>query len=631
MSFGQVLGINPSRDDRQKGFAENNNTVITWCYGHLVTLSLPDEMDPKYRFWRAEHLPILPEVYAYKVIQEPGTQKQFETICSLFHREDIHSIYSCTDSGREGEYIFRLVYEISKCQKPVRRVWISSHTHESIQNGIKTAKELSHYDALSTSAYCRAKEDWLFGMNFSRIYTIYFGEKLKAFLGLEKRPVVAIGRVMTCVLGLVVEREETIMHFVPKKQYGILAHFLSNEAQVQYTGKWSPHKDEAGDDAYFTTQDEALQKIASLAEKSAKIEKIEAKTKKEPPPLLFNLAELQSEANKKYKIPVHTTLEIAQSLYEKKLITYPRTDCRVLPKSMVPEFSKILNGIGKQSAFSKFVQDIHQTKGYRVSSTTKRYVDDSKVTDHYAIIPTYITPSDKALPQQAQKVYHLIVKRFLAIFHEQATFQTMKVITQIENESFITTQKVLVEPGWKTVYEVSKKSDDESTDLPLHLLNKKDTISVRELRLDEKETKPPSRYTDGSLVLTMEKAGKLIEDEELRDQIKTCGIGTSATRASIIKKLIDIAYLHIHPKTQVITPTKKGFAIVKIIQSTAKELLNPTLSASWEKGLVMIEKEQTTEEIFNQKLKNYILNTIKKVKKTGYSIDLERLFSHNND
>jgi DNA topoisomerase-3 len=629
-SFAEVLGMKITKQDKSRGYAESEHSVVTWCFGHLITMAYPDAYDPKYREWKVEDLPIIPKRYKYIVIDDEGVKKQFETIKTLMLREDIDLIYACTDSGREGEYIYRLVYEQSGSNKSAKRVWISSQTEEAIKEGIRNAKDISEYDSLAKAAYSRAKEDWLFGMNFSRIYTCLYGRKVSDLLKENKASVIAIGRVMTCVLGLVVDREQEIRNFVPKKHYGIAAMFLSSDSNLLYKGKWVPQekKDskESDDEEKYISREEAEQVIEKLKGHPGKIKKVEVKTKKEQPPLLFNLAELQSEANKKFKLPVDKTLEIAQWLYEKKLITYPRTDSRVLSTDVLDEIPKVLNGIYKNPEYKDYVLRIKEMGDLKVTKSTKRYVDDSKVTDHYAIIPTYVTADTVRMDDNTKNVYNLIVKRFLAIFYPPAVYNTVRVETAVNNEIFVSNAKTLKEAGWKEVYEVSvAKQDEELTEIPIHLLAKNEVAEVKEFELEEKETKPPSRYTDGSLIITMEKAGKFIEDEELREQIKTCGIGTSATRAGIIKKLRDIGYIKINSKTQVVTPTLKGEAIVEVVRRTAKELLSPSLTASWEKGLAMIENKETTEEIFEEKLYAYINRTINKVKKSRGNIDLARI------
>lgn len=623
-SFASALGVQISQSDRGRGYAETAETIITWCFGHLVTMAYPDAYDPRYKSWRVEQLPIIPQEYKYEVIDSKGTMKQFEVIKTLMCRNDVDMIYACTDSGREGEYIFRLVYNQIGSQKPVRRVWISSQTEDAVKRGIKEAKSISEYDSLAKAAYCRAKEDWLFGMNFSRIYTCKYGRKLSASLKEDKPTVIPIGRVMTCVLGLVVEREEEIRNFVPKPYYGVIANFLSKDSGISYKGRWQHRKkddssqgeDAEGEDKYIT-REEAEEVIKRLEGSEAIVKKVDVKVKKEQAPLLFNLAELQSEANKKFKLPVDKTLEVAQSLYEKKLISYPRTDSRVLSTDVVPELPKVLNGLYGNAEYKDFILRIKEFGELGIDKKTKRYVDDSKVTDHYAIIPTYVTTELSKLDNDARNVYNLIVKRFLAIFYPPAEYNTVRVETGISNELFVTNSKTLNVQGWKEVYDVTaSKKEEELSDSPIQKLIKKEKCEVTGFDIEEKETKPPPRFTDGSLIITMEKAGKYIENEELREQLKTCGIGTSATRAGIIKKLADIGHIRINPKTQVVTPEPKGEAIVGLVRVTAKELLNPTLTASWEKGLFMIENHETTAEVFEEKLTQYIIRTIEKVKRT---------------
>jgi DNA topoisomerase-3 len=428
---------------------------------------------------------------------------------------------------------------------------------------------------------------------------------------------------MTCVLGLVVDRELEIRDFVPKVHYGVMASFLSQTSGIAYKGKWQPTKnkgtkkdDQSGEEEKYFSQEEAQAIIDKINGQEATVKKVEVKVKKEPPPLLFNLAELQSEANKKFKLPVDKTLEITQSLYEKKLISYPRTDSRVLSTDIISEIPKVLNGLYKNAAFKDAVIRIKDFGKLAIDKSAKRFVDDSKVTDHYAIIPTYVATDLSKLNEDSRNVYSLIVKRFLAIFYPAAEYNTVKVETEIKGELFVTHSKTLKNPGWKEIYEVtSAKDEEELSASPLHLLTKKEKCDTTSLELEQKETKPPSRFSDASLVLTMEKAGKYIENEELREQIKTCGIGTSATRAGSIKKLKDIGYIKIHAKTQIVTPSPKGEAIVELVRRSAKELLNPVLTASWEKGLFMIQNNEITEEVFEEKLTSYITRTIAKVKK----------------
>jgi len=627
-SFAAVLSVTISQSDRSKGYAETSDTIVSWCYGHLVTMSFPDAYDPDYKKWKIEHLPIIPETYQYSVISDKNSAKQYHVLQKLLKRPDVDEIYACTDSGREGEYIFRLVYTQSGSTKPAKRVWISAQTEDAVKKGILEAKNIHAYDNLAKSAYCRAKEDWLFGMNFSRMYTCQYGKDLSNWLKTEKPTVIAIGRVMTCVLGLIVQREMEIRNFVPKTIYSVVASFLANDQSIAYKGRWQKPKTENDEPASnknnqeksteetdSLTKEEAQKLISRLEGQSSFVKKVEIKVKKEPPPMLFNLAELQSEANKRYKMPVDKVLEIAQTLYEKKWISYPRTDSRVLSTEVVPELPKILNGLFSDPQWKDAVLRIKDFGELSVTKANKRFVDDSKVTDHYAIIPTYLTAV--SLDSDAQKIYMLIVKRFLAIFYPSAEYNTVKVETDISGETFITNSKTLKTPGWKEVYDVVAKKEEEISDSPIHLLKNKETCEVTGFELEENVTKPLPRFTDGSLILTMEKAGKYIDNDELRAQIKTSGIGTSATRSGIITKLKSIGYIHIQSKTQIITPTNKGEAIVSLVGLSAKDLLNPALTASWEKGLAMVQAGETSEEAFLEKLNTYIRRTIDKVKLHG--------------
>ena len=492
-SFASVLGIEINKSDRGRGYAENGQAIISWCYGHLVTMAYPEEYDPAYKSWRVEHLPIIPREFKYKIIDNVGIEKQFEVIRQLMHRQDVSMIYSCTDSGREGEYIFRLVYQLSGADKPAKRVWISSQTEDAVKKGIEAAKDLSEYDSLSQAAYCRAKEDWLFGMNFSRTYTCQYGQQLSARLKEKKRSVIAIGRVMTCVLGLVVNRELEIRNFVPKIHYGVAANFLSQDSGVAYKGKWQPQTakgakpaDTLEDDEKYLGQEEAQNIIDKLQGHEATVNKVEIKVKKEPPPLLFNLAELQSEANKKYKLPVDKTLAIAQSLYEKKLISYPRTDSRVLSSDIVAELPRVLNGLYKNAAFKDAVIRIKEFGKLTIDKSSKRFVDDSKVTDHYAIIPTYVSADLSRLDPDSRNVYNLIVKRFLAIFYPPAIYNTVKIETEIKGEIFVASSKTLNDAGWKEIYEISPAKNEEDISTSTSLAQKKRKVGRHRFRFRAK-------------------------------------------------------------------------------------------------------------------------------------------------
>ena len=503
-SFANVLGIRISPADRSRGYAESENAIITWCFGHLVTLAYPDAYDPEYKLWRVEHLPIIPKEYKYIVIDSKGTAKQFENVKTQMCRKDVDMIYACTDSGREGEYIFRLVYQLSGSETPAKRVWISAQTEEAVKKGIDEAKSIAEYESLSRAAYCRAKEDWLFGMNFSRIFTCRYGRKLAASLKETKPAVIPIGRVMTCVLGLIVDRELEIRNFVPKPYYVIGANFLSKDSGIAYKGKWQQKKedkntaDDAENEEKYISKEEAEAIIQKIEGHEAVVKKVEVKLKKEPAPLLFNLAELQSEANKKYKISVNRTLEIAQNLYEKKLISYPRTDSRVLSTEVIPELPKILNGLYKNDDFKQSVIKIKEFGKLAIDKNTKRYVDDSKVTDHYAIIPTYVTTDASRLDEDTRVIYSLIVKRFLAIFYPAAEYNTVKVETVVAAELFVTNSKTLNALGWKEVYDVSaSKKEEELSDSPIQKLIKKKSVT---LQASISKKKRPGRHPDLRMV-----------------------------------------------------------------------------------------------------------------------------------
>ena len=617
MEFAKVLNINTSRKD---GYLESNEWVITWCVGHLVTMSYPEKYDEKLKQWRLETLPFIPKEYKYEVI--PNVQKQFNIIKMLLNREDISTIYVATDSGREGEYIYRLVEQMAGVkEKERRRVWIDSQTEEEIKRGIKEAKELDEYDSLSDSAYLRAKEDYLIGINFSRLLTIIFGRRAAKELN-EDRMSISVGRVMTCVLGMVVEREREIRNFIKVPYYKIDGTFGNKEAGKYFSAEWkvsdnSSKKDSVKlyNDSGFKKEDEAKKFIMELSDKKAKIKEIKKSKQKENAPLLFNLAEIQNECTKRFKIKPDETLEIIQNLYEKKLVTYPRTDARVISTAVAKVITKNLNGIAKgfkdeeiQEHISKMVKEKYSTDLIKT-----KYVNDSKITDHYAIIPTGqgFENYDK-LPQLQKDVYKLIVKRFLAIFYPPAEYSKVSVVVEIENgkykEELNSSGKVCLKQGYLDVLKGKTVENQNEVDnlAILAELKKGQDIDLINYAIKEGWTNPPTRYNSGAMILAMENAGKLIEDEELREQIKGAGIGTSATRAEIIKKLEKICYIQINEKTQIITPTQKGEIIYDIVYKSMPDMLNPKLTASWEKGLDMVAKKEIKSNEFMQKLEKYI-------------------------
>lgn len=624
--FAKVLNVNTTRKD---GYLEAENWIITWCVGHLVTMSYPEKYDEKMKLWRLDTLPFMPKEYKYEVI--PNVQKQFNTIQMLLNREDVSTIYVATDSGREGEYIYRLVEQMIGVKgKDRKRVWIDSQTEEEIKKGIREAKELTEYDSLADSAYLRAKEDYLIGINFSRLLTIIYGKRAASKLQ-EDRISISVGRVMTCVLGMVVSREREIRNFIKVPYYKIVGEFGPKDSS--FTAEWKVTENSSRKDSVklynetgFKKEKDAKDFIIELSNKKAIVKEVKKSKQKENAPLLFNLAEIQNECTKRFKIKPDETLEIIQNLYEKKLVTYPRTDARVLSTAVAKVISKNLNGIAKgfkneeiQGYIKKMVDEKYSTNLIKT-----KYVNDSKITDHYAIIPTGQGYENyEKLPDLQKEVYKLIVKRFLAIFYPPAEFNKVSVTIQVENkdhqEEFSASGKVCLNQGYLEVLK-NKNTLKESTDSAEKVENneEKDNLEVfaqikkgQEIEVVNYETKeaqtnPPTRYNSGSIILAMENAGKLIEDEELREQIKGAGIGTSATRAEIIKKLEKIQYIQINDKTQIITPTQKGEIIYDIVYNAMPDMLNPKLTASWEKGLDMVSKKEIESNVFMEKLEKYI-------------------------
>ena len=639
MEFAKVLKITANR---KNGYIESDEWIITWCVGHLVTMSYPEVYDEKLKFWRLDTLPFIPHEWKYEII--PAVQNQFNIVQSLLQREDVEEIYNAGDSGREGEYIQRLVFMMAKPnpKAKIKRVWIDSQTEEEIQRGIREAKDEREYDSLSDSAYLRAKEDYLIGINFSRLLSIIYGKKVAKEINEEKASI-SIGRVMTCVLGMVVSREREIRNFVKTKYYKIIGEFGNEDGT--FKAEWKVNQNskmfesiKLYNESGFKKEEDAKELIKGLAGKKAIITELKKSKQKENAPLLFNLAEIQNECTKRFKIKPDETLEIIQNLYEKKLVTYPRTDARVISTAVAKEISKNLNGLVKgykdeetQRLLNKMISEKYSTNLVKT-----KYVNDSKITDHYAIIPTGQGYENyEKLPELHKKVYNTIVKRFIAIFYPPAEYNKVNVVVDVENETFIASGKVCISQGYLEVLrpqnkakkstsnaqnvennsESSKESEDgiENNLEVFKSLKKGQEILVNNYEIKEAETTPPSRYNSGSLILAMENAGKLIEDEELREQIKGAGIGTSATRGEIIKKLEKIKYIDINSKTQIVTPTQKGEAIYDVVNFSMPDMLNAKLTASWEKGLDLVAKKEIKPDEFMTKLVNYINSKFNKL------------------
>ncbi|MGN1311352.1 MAG: DNA topoisomerase III [Clostridia bacterium] len=616
MEFAKALKVNANR---KNGYIESEDWIITWCVGHLVTMSYPEKYDEKLKFWRLDTLPFIPEEWKYEII--PAVQNQFDIVKTLLQREDVSEIYNAGDSGREGEYIQRLVFMMAKPNPnaKMKRVWIDSQTEEEILRGIKEAKDLSEYDSLSDSAYLRAKEDYLIGINFSRMLSIIYGKRIAKEIG-EEKVAISVGRVMTCVLGMVVSREREIRNFVKTKYYKISGKFITGSGE--FLADWKVNEEskkfespELYNETGFKNKQKAEDFIKSLEGKNATVTELKKTKQKENAPLLFNLAEIQNECTKRFKIKPDETLEAIQTLYEKKLVTYPRTDARVLSTAVAKEISKNLNGLARgfkdeeiQGYISKMIQEKYSTNIVKT-----KYVNDSKITDHYAIIPTgQGFENYNKLTDLNKEIYKLIVRRFLSIFYPPAEFNKVAVTVNIENETFYANEKVCVKQGYLEILKPAKDSNEENNGALKNLKKGQELTSI-ELSIKEAETSPPSRYNSGSMILAMENAGKLIEDEALREQIKGDGIGTSATRAEIIKKLERIKYIEINNKTQIITPTKKGEIIYDVVKNSMPDMLNPKLTASWEKGLQMVAQQEIQANVFMQKLENYIKNKFDKL------------------
>lgn len=640
--FAKALKLNTKRRD---GYLESENAIVTWCVGHLVTMSYPEAYDPSLKRWSLETLPFIPEEFKYEII--PGVAKQFQIVSGLLTREDVDTIYVCTDSGREGEYIYRLVEQEAHVKgKKRRRVWIDSQTEEEILRGIREAKDLSEYDNLSASAYLRAKEDYLMGINFSRLLTLKYGSSISGYLH-TKYAVVSVGRVMTCVLGMVVRREREIRNFVKTPFYRVVSiadvsgHTFESEWRAVQGSKYFESFDLYKENG-FKERKKAEELIDFLKERepvSCEIQSIERKKEKKNPPLLYNLAELQNDCSRRFKISPDETLRIVQELYEKKLVTYPRTDARVLSSAVAKEISRQLNGLTGYAPAAPFLRDILQFGSYKNLEKT-RYVNDKQITDHYAIIPTGQGLSAlNSVSAVSRNVYDLIVRRFLSIFYPPAVYQKVSIVTQMQRERFFSSFRVLAEEGYLKAAGIRKQSsadqekeetENENQDKALfervQCVKKGDILAVKKLEIKEGETTPPKRYNSGSIILAMENAGQLIEDEELRAQIKGSGIGTSATRAEILKKLIHIKYLALSKKTQIITPTLQGEMVYDVVDHSIKSLLNPELTASWEKGLTYVAEGSISPDEYMEKLDRFVAGHTAGVKRLNNQYQLRECY-----
>ena len=623
---------------RKNGYLEGNDIIVTWCVGHLITMSYPEKYDEKFKRWSLDTLPFLPKEFKYEIID--GVKNQFAIVSGLLNREDVDTIYICTDSGREGEYIYRLVDMMANVQgKTRKRVWIDSQTEDEILRGIRDAKDWSYYNNLSNAAFLRAKEDYLMGINFSRILTLKYSRNVANFLKLD-RAVLSVGRVMTCVVGMVVNREREIRNFVKTPFFKVLGKFenqgmfIDGEWKVNEKSKYFNstmlYKDNGFREKIYA--EELIEHIESYANENDREVIVLANEKKKEiknPPLLFNLAEIQNECSKRFKISPDETLKIIQEMYEKKLVTYPRTDARVLSSAVAKEIDKNIRGLCKFSILSNFANDILEKGTYKNISKTK-YVNDSQITDHYAIIPTGFGNMN-SLNKLSLAVYELICRRFLSIFYPPAQYQKFTIRFGIGDEIFVANTKICIERGLNPIKNESDEEESSDSQSPEYIkmvsaLRKGSKLRLDSLSIKEGETVPPKRYTSGSMILAMENAGQLIEDEELRSQIKGSGIGTSATRADILKKLFSIKYLALNKKTQIITPTLFGEIVYEVVNCSISQLLNPELTASWEKGLTMVSNGDITSEEYMTKLERFVGIRCLNVKQLNNQYSLNALF-----
>ena len=620
--FARILGVSGRND----GYIENDKYVITWCVGHLVEMVYPEEYDEKYKRWRLEDLPFLPEEYKYNVI--PDVSKQYDTVHRMLFREDIETVYWAGDAGKEGQTIEENIRRFGGVRPGMKelRVWIDSQTEEEILRGIREAKPMAEYDNLAKSGIMRTIEDYAMGINFSRAMSVKYGKLLNDAAATKSYTAIAVGRVMTCVLGMVVIREREIRNFAETPFYRVVGGFLPEGAETEetVTAEWkavngskyfeSPllYKENG-----FKKRESAENLIGELDGKQAVVKSLERGTSRKKAPLLFNLAELQAECSKRYKISPDETLQVAQDLYEKKLTTYPRTDARVLSTAVAKEIGKNLNRLKTYEPTKTYTERILKEGTYRNIARTQ-YTDDSKITDHYAIIPTGQLTELGSLSDLQRRVYDLVVRRFLSIFYPAAEYETIKLVVQVGAEQLFASAKVLKNPGFLEIMGRpgnDENKEEESAGL-LKLagqLKTGDPLKVDGYEIKEGKTAPPKRYTSGSMVLAMENAGQLIEEEELREQIKGSGIGTSATRAEIIRKLVRIGYLNLNQKTQVLSPEAIGEMVFEVVSMTVPALLNPKMTASWEKGLDGITRGTVDFWDYRTKLEDFIRTETEKM------------------
>lgn len=622
------------------GYMESDQSYVTWCLGHLITMSYPDAYDPKYKKWSLDTLPFIPTTYRYEVIHDSRVEKQYKIVKLLLTSDEVNVIYICTDSGREGEYIYRLVASMANVKgKKQLRVWIDSFTESEIQRGIKEAKDDREYNGLGDAAYLRAQEDYLMGINFSRALSLKYAGNIKTFLGMNQC-VIAVGRVMTCVLGMVVQREREIRLFQKTPYYRVIGTFSckGKDSIGSFEAEWMAEKGSRYENSPLLYKENGFLKRSGAEELisqfhspfSPSVKSIQHKKEIKKAPLLYNLAELQNDCSRYFKLSPQETLSIAQTLYEKRLTTYPRTDARVLSSAIAKEIHKNLNGLLKLPQYDGLLETILKQETYRSIGRT-RYTNDAAITDHYAIIPTGEGLSFLPhLKEIEKKVYDLIVRRFLSIFYPEAVFDKITCRIDLQGEMFLAQDRICRQEGYLVCLTVNRSTDQDSTKkkasgIPSELVQGIE-LDLVSLDIKEGETKPPKRYTGGSMILAMENAGKLIEDESLREQIKGSGIGTSATRAGILEKLVHIQYMDLNPKTQIYTPTQLGEMVYDVVEASVKPLLRPEMTASWEKGLTLVADGEISQKEYRDKLNEYVIRKTNAIKEGDASSWLHQCY-----
>ncbi|MCD8238697.1 MAG: DNA topoisomerase III [Clostridiales bacterium] len=555
-----------------EGFLFNENYIVSWAFGHLVTLYDPEDYDESLKRWKRETLPIIPQEIKLKAVKDG--KKQLNVLKKLMNDKEVDRLICATDAGREGELIFRYIYAFLKCKKPFSRLWISSMTDKAIKDGFSALKDGSEYNNLYLSAKCRSEADWLVGINASRAFTLKYNVLL------------SIGRVQTPTLAIICQRQKEIDAFVPQDYYEVTADFGT------YSGLYINNNE-----TKIKTIDEANQIIKETQGKEGFVKSVKNEEKKQAPPLLYDLTELQRDANSKFGFTAQKTLSLAQALYEKrKMITYPRTDSRHLSDDMIPKITATLKQLSMTENYgdaSSYVLSLPKLP------VNKRIIDNSKVTDHHAIIPTDGSLRPHLLSPDEFKVFDLVARRFMQVFYPSYVYSTTSIITEVNSHAFITKGTTVINPGWTALNVTGTKKEKKEDILPN--VKEGDPETAQKVTKKKKQTKPPSPYTEAALLSAMENAGRFVEDEVLKEQLKENGLGTPATRAGIIERLITVKY--ITRKGKSLIPTEKG---MKLIEVCPKELKSPETTGRWEKGLVSVSKGKMTPDRFMESIKRYV-------------------------